>query len=140
MRAVNIHFFLKYEYNFVDGKFDKYHHLWYNSKRVVHYASHKHYLKMGLKIHQLYEWHFVYLLLLPKLGWVYNLKFKDDCNGIQFLLLLLRHEIQKSACREWLCGINDYIYENMVAKANKNRLVVSRKTSSVLSYKVWSAD
>ena len=42
----------------------------------------------------------------------------------------------KSACREWLCGINEYIYENMIAKANKNRLVVSRKTSSVLSYKV----
>jgi len=27
------------------------------------------------------------------------------------------------------------INENIIAKANKNRLVVSRKTSSVLSYK-----
>lgn len=44
--------------------------------------------------------------------------------------------IQKSACREWLYGINDDYYENIIAKANKNRLVMSRKTSSVLSYKV----
>lgn len=28
------------------------------------------------------------------------------------------------------------IYENIIAKANKNRLVMLRKTSSVLSYKV----
>ena len=41
--------------------------------------------------------------------------------------------ILKSACREWLYGI---IYENITAKANKNRLVMLRKTSSVLSYKV----
>lgn len=42
----------------------------------------------------------------------------------------------KSACRAWLYGIKDISYENIVAKANKNRLVVSRKTSSVSSYKV----
>lgn len=30
----------------------------------------------------------------------------------------------------------EFIYENMVAKANNDRLVVLRKTSSVLSYKV----
>lgn len=33
-------------------------------------------------------------------------------------------------------GLKILIYENIVAKANKDRLVVSRKTSSVLSYKV----
>ena len=46
--------------------------------------------------------------------------------------------ILKSACREWLYGI--YNNENMIAKANKNRLVVLRKTSSVSSYKVWGTD
>ena len=30
---------------------------------------------------------------------------------------------------------DNYLNENIIAKANKNRLVVSRKTSSVLSYK-----
>ena len=44
--------------------------------------------------------------------------------------------IQKSACREWIHGMKDDNYENIIAKANKNRLVMSRKTSSVLSYKV----
>ena len=42
--------------------------------------------------------------------------------------------ILKSACREWLYGI--CLNENIIAKANKNRLVVLRKTSSVSSYKV----
>ena len=33
-------------------------------------------------------------------------------------------------------GLTIMFYENIVAKANKNRLVVLRKTSSVSSYKV----
>ena len=37
-------------------------------------------------------------------------------------------------------GLTILIHENIVAKANKNRLVVSRKTSSVSSYKVWGTD
>ena len=50
---------------------------------------------------------------------------------------LIASLILKSACREWLYGI---IYENIIAKANKNRIVVLRKTSSVSSYKVWGTD
>ena len=37
-------------------------------------------------------------------------------------------------------GYMGLIYENITAKANKNRLVMLRKTSSVSSYKVWGTD
>ena len=64
-----------------------------------------------------------------------NLKFKEGCNGIQFNSFYCVSFLKVHVVSDYM-GLTMIFHENIVAKANNDRLVVLRKTSSVLSYKV----